>query len=201
MTLILASASPRRKDLLQQIAVDFLVKASDVTEDNNQALSPGELVIVQAQQKAEAVAREWFEVINHRQDVVIGADTIVVLDGKVYGKPSSDDEAFSMLSALSGRSHQVITGVAIVRQRSDDINDFEILTAEAITQVTFCSLSKQNIRSYIATGESFDKAGAYAIQGKGSLLVEKIEGDYTNVVGLPLPTLATLLLKVGVDLL
>lgn len=203
MTLVLASASPRRRELLQQIGADFIVRVSDVIEDNNQVLLPSELVILQAKQKAEAVAREWFAVspVSNKPDVVIGADTIVVLDGQVFGKPSNDEEAFSMLSALAGRSHQVITGVAVVTQPRVDSNDFRILTAMAVTMVTFCSLSAATIGAYIATGEPFDKAGAYAIQGKGSLLVEKIAGDYTNVVGLPLTTLATLLTKVGVHLL
>lgn len=203
MTLVLASASPRRRDLLQQIGVDFVVHASDVIEDNNQALSPRELVTMQAKQKAEAVAREWFtaSAVSNKNDVVIGADTIVVIDGQVYGKPGNRDEAFSMLSALSGHSHQVITGVAIVTPRLIYNHDFRTLTAVTVTTVTFCSLSVKTIESYIATGEPFDKAGAYAIQGKGILFVEKIAGDYTNVVGLPLTTLATLLTKVGVNLL
>lgn len=203
MTLVLASASPRRSALLQQIGADFIVCVSDVIEDNDQVLSPSELVIMQAKQKAEAVACQWFAVstVRNNHDVIIGADTIVVLDGQVFGKPSNDEEAFSMLSALSGRSHQVITGVAVVIQQGIDNNDFRILTAVAVTTVTFCSLSAAIISSYIKTGEPFDKAGAYAIQGKGSLFVEKIAGDYTNVVGLPLTTLATLLTKVGVNLL
>jgi septum formation protein len=203
MTLVLASASPRRSDLLQQIGADFVVRVSDVIEDNNQVLLPRELVIMQAKQKAAAVASEWFADLTARNkhDVVIGADTIVVHDGQVYGKPSNREEAFSMLSALSGCSHQVITGVAVVTQPLHYSNEFRILTALSVTTVTFCALSAETIWSYIATGEPLDKAGAYAIQGKGSLFVEKISGDYTNVVGLPLTTLATLLTKVGVNLL
>ncbi len=203
MTLVLASASPRRRELLQQIGADFIVRVSDVIEDNAQVLLPSELVTLQAKQKAEAVACEWFAVspVSNTYDVVIGADTVVVLDGQVFGKPSNAEEAFRMLSALSGRSHQVITGVAVVTQQGIGHQDFRILTAVAVTTVTFRSLSANTIRAYIATGEPLDKAGAYAIQGRGSLLVEKIAGDYTNVVGLPLTTLATLLTKVGVNLL
>jgi septum formation protein len=202
MTLVLASASPRRKDLLQQIGADFIVRVSDVMEDNDQVLSPGELVTMQARRKAEAVACEWFAVSTaNNYDAIIGADTLVVLDGQVFGKPSNGEDAFRMLSALSGRSHQVMTGVAVVTQQGIGHQDFRILTAVAVTTVTFRSLSAAIIRSYIATGEPLDKAGAYAIQGKGSLFVEKIAGDYTNVVGLPLTTLATLLTKVGVNLL
>lgn len=203
MTLVLASASPRRKALLDQIGADFVIRVSQVIEDNDQHLSPNELVILQAKQKAEAVACEWFDVsaISDRQDVIIGADTIVVVDGQVYGKPHDSADAFRMLTNLSGRSHQVITGVAVVKQSKSCCCEWTSFTASAVTDVTFCSLRPETIQSYIATGEPFDKAGAYAIQGKGSLFVEKISGDYTNVVGLPLTTLATLLKKVGIELL
>ncbi len=202
MTLVLASASPRRKELLEQIGVDFVIRVSSVLEDNDQNLLPAELVRLQASQKAEAVAHEWFEESDRgtRQDVIIGADTLVVVDGQVYGKPQDEKDAFSMLAKLSGRSHQVITGIAVVTKQSPDCA-VQILTAAKLTTVTFCPLTAETIWAYIATGEPFDKAGAYGIQGKGSLLIEKITGDYTNVVGLPLTTLATLLLKVGIKLL
>lgn len=203
MTLVLASASPRRKALLEQIGVDFVVRVSQVIEDNDQQLSPRKLVVLQARQKAEAVAHEWFNesAANARQDVVIGADTIVVVDGQVYGKPRDGQDAFRMLTELSGRSHQVITGVAVIKQSKSSCQKWTSFTASVMTNVTFCHLRPETIQSYIATGEPFDKAGAYAIQGKGILFVEKISGDYTNVVGLPLTTLATLLTKVGVKLL
>jgi septum formation protein len=203
MTLVLASASPRRKALLEQIGADFVIRVSQVIEDNDQHLLPQELVILQSRQKAEAVAREWFDgsAANARQDVIVGADTIVVVDGQIYGKPRNVQDAFRMLTKLSGRSHQVITGVAVVKQSKSGYPEWTSFTASVVTNVTFCPLRPETIQSYIATGEPFDKAGAYAIQGKGILFVEKISGDYTNVVGLPLTTLATLLTKVGIKLL
>ncbi|HEY3423929.1 MAG TPA: Maf family protein [Negativicutes bacterium] len=189
MAIILASASPRRQQLLQQVGCQFTVITSDVMEDNQQKMQPVNLAVSQAEAKALAVANQVSP-----EDVVIGADTIVVLQGKVYGKPADTLEAYYMLSCLSGKEHEVITGVAVV-------HGADLWTDSAITRVRFANLLPEEIERYVATGEPMDKAGAYAIQGKGSLLVESISGCYDNVVGLPLVVLAAMLKKAGISLL
>jgi septum formation protein len=187
--MILASASPRRQELLRQIGCSFTVLASDVIEDMNQDCPPAELAVSLARAKALDVASK----VNDN-DVVVGADTVVVLKGRVYGKPVDVDDARRMLSDLAGEEHHVITGVAVVK-------GLEVWTDFAVTAVTIASLSTEEIERYIATGEPMDKAGAYAIQGMGALLVQSISGCYTNVVGLPLFTLAGMLQKAGMRLL
>jgi len=189
MAIILASASPRRQELLKQVGCDFTVIISDIIEDNNQNLDPGQLAMSLASEKAFSVSSK----VN-RDDVVIGADTIVVLDGQVYGKPMDKKDAKQILMKLSGKEHQVITGIAITRAE-------EIWTDYVSTTVRIASITDQQIDNYIATGEPMDKAGAYAIQGIGALIVEEIKGCYTNVVGLPLNRLSDLLKKAGVNLL
>ncbi|SDF21150.1 Maf family protein [Sporolituus thermophilus] len=189
MGIILASASPRRQELLRQVGCQFEIVVSDVIEDNGQHVPPAELAVTQAKAKALDVAAR----VSSDQ-VVIGADTIVVLEGQVYGKPADADDARRMLTDLSGKEHHVITGVAVVKGQN-------IWTDFAVTSVRIRNLSAVEIERYIATGEPMDKAGAYAIQGKGALLVEGISGCYANVVGLPLVTLAGLLKKAGVELL
>lgn len=189
MSIILASASPRRRDLLSQVGCDFVVMASTIIEDNSKAVCPHELAVLQAKEKA-------LDVFSKAQahDVVIGADTIVVLDGQVFGKPVDEEEARHMLTSLSGKEHQVITGIAVVTAK-------DILTDFVVTGVKMKDSEVGELESYLATGEPMDKAGAYAIQGVGALLVEGINGCYTNVVGLPLNKLAHLLKKAGVKLL
>lgn len=189
MAIILASASPRRQELLRQVGCDFTVMISDIVEDNNQDLAPQELAILLASDKAIDVSSKV-----SRDDVVIGADTIVVLDGQVYGKPVDIDDARQILTNLSGRQHQVITGIAVARAS-------EIWTDYVVTTVRIGNIGAQQIENYLATGEPMDKAGAYAIQGIGALLVEEINGCYTNVVGLPLNKLSEVLRKAGVVLL
>lgn len=170
--IILASASPRRRELLALAGVDFTVRVADVEEIIPENASPDEVVMSLARQKAQAVA-------NERPDsIIIGSDTVVALDGAILGKPKDEEDAFRMLKTLSGRSHTVYTGVAIIH--GEKINSF----CEA-TEVVFNSLTDEEIRNYVATKEPMDKAGAYGIQGKGCVLVEKIVGDYFNVVGLP----------------
>lgn len=176
MAIILASASPRRKELLSFITENFTVRVSDADETTDPSLSAEETVRALAVVKGEAVAESF------PSDTVISADTVVVLDGKILGKPHSREEAFSMLSALSGRSHTVYTGVCIIS------NDKKICFAEA-TDVTFADLSEDEINAYINSGEPFDKAGAYGIQGKGSIMITSIKGDYYNVMGLPVARL------------
>ena len=187
--IILASASPRREQLLRQAGCEFQVWPSRAEEDNAAALPPDELVRLHARIKAQAVAAEV-----QPGDIVIGADTIVVLAGKVYGKPESVATAESMLAELSGRTHSVWSGVAVFCQGRCLVDAVE-------TRVTLAQLSKEQIRRYVATGEPLDKAGAYAVQGRGALFVERLEGCYFNVVGLPLRALSRLLSQVGVELL
>lgn len=174
--IILASASPRRRELLALAGVDFAVKVADVEEVIPENASPDEVVKSLAMQKASAVAQE------NPDSIVIGSDTVVALDGAILGKPRDEEDAVRMLKALSGRSHTVYTGVAIIH--GEKISNF----CEA-TEVVFNQLTEDEIRNYVATKEPMDKAGAYGIQGKGCVLVEKIVGDYFNVVGLPVSRL------------
>ena len=187
--IILASASPRREQLLRQAGCEFRVWPSRAEEDNAAALPPDELVRRHARLKAQAVAAEV-----QSGDVVIGADTIVVLAGKVYGKPENAAAAEVMLTELSGRTHSVWSGVAVVHQGRCLVDAVE-------TRVTLANLTLEQIRCYVASGEPLDKAGAYAVQGRGALFVERLEGCYFNVVGLPLRALSRLLARVGVELL
>lgn len=180
MAIILASASPRRRELLKFITEDFTVRVSDAEEVTDPALSAEETVKSLAVIKGEAVAEGFPE------DTVISADTIVVLDGEILGKPKDEEDAFRMLSSLSGRTHEVFTGVCVLHSGR------RLVFAER-TEVSFFPLSEDEIRAYIATGEPADKAGAYGIQGKGCTLVKAISGDYNNVVGLPVAGLNRLL--------
>lgn len=186
--LILASASPRRRELLQRIGLNFEVRPSQVDENNFRDLPPAARVEHLALAKARAVAQAC------KEGLVIGADTIVVCRGQVLGKPASAAEAAAMLSFLSGRTHTVYTGVAVVRAPGGE----EKFT-HSRTEVTFRHLDPAIISAYVATGEPLDKAGAYGIQGRGALLVERINGDYFNVVGLPLVKVVELLEEFGVD--
>lgn len=189
MAIVLASASPRRQQLLEQIGCSFTIMVSNVVEDNTLDMPAAELAVAQAKAKALDVAGR-----ANAGDVVIGADTIVVLGGRVFGKPVDNEDARRMLSDLSGKEHLVITGLAVVQGN-------RVLTDYTVTTVKIRMLTRTEIERYIATGESADKAGAYAIQGVGTLLVESICGCYTNIVGLPLVTLARLMSEVGVVLL
>lgn len=170
--LILASASPRRKEILALAGFDFKVRVANVEEVIDPALSPSKLVMSLSLQKAQAVAQ------LNEHSIVIGSDTVVVLDGKVLGKPADEENAVQMLSLLSGRTHEVYTGVSLVCGEKKH-SFFEC------TKVKFQPLSEEQIAAYVSTGEPMDKAGAYGIQGKGCVLVEGIEGDYFNVVGFP----------------
>lgn len=182
--LILASASPRRKELLARIAPTFDCIPAEINEDVDPALDPRDVARELALRKARAVSEK------DQTAVVIGADTIVVLEGKIFGKPKDHKEAFLMLRQLSGRTHSVYTGVAVV------YGDHQEVFVEE-TKVTFWALSDGDIDHYISTGEPFDKAGAYGIQGFGSTLVRSIEGDFFNVVGLPISRLYRTLKKMG----
>lgn len=170
--LILASASPRRKELLSIAGFEFEVITADIDEVFDPTLAPYELVMSLASQKAGAVAAQYPD------ETVIGSDTVVVLDGKVLGKPHSEEEAVQMLKDLSGNTHEVFTGVCL--RKGDKTHCFYERTA-----VNFYPLEDELIASYVASGEPMDKAGSYGIQGKGCVLVKGIDGDYFNVVGFP----------------
>lgn len=170
--IILASASPRRRELLGLAGFKFDIVTADVDEVLDPELQPQELVMSLAEQKARAVAK------NSKEQVVVGADTVVVLEGKVLGKPKNEADAAKMLKSLSGKMHEVFTGVSII-ENGKAHSFFER------TKVKFCELDDEQIKAYVASGEPMDKAGAYGIQGKGCVLVEGIEGDYFNVVGFP----------------
>ncbi len=182
--LVLASASPRRMGLLKQIGLDFEVFPSSVPETWEENTSPLEIAQKLAREKAEAIAGGF------PSGIVIGADTLVVLEGRILGKPQNPDEAFRFLRKLSGRSHDVITAVVLL-----DAESGRVLADEEVTRVFFREVSDQEIHAYIASGEPMDKAGAYGIQGRGALFVKKIEGCYTNVVGLPLGKLGEMLTR------
>lgn len=170
---ILASQSPRRKQLLEQVQIPFSIVTSHVEEKVNNDLRPEELVISLASQKAEAVHRD------SQDHVVLGADTIVVIDDIVLGKPKSKEEATCMLKRLSGKTHHVLTGVSIFGQEKN-------ICFYEKAEVTFFPLTDEEILAYVGSGEPLDKAGAYGIQGLGATLVEKISGDYFTIVGLPI---------------
>jgi len=185
--LILASASPRRIELLGSLGLIFDVIPSSADEYLDGRPEPGLLVEALARRKARAVAG------GRPEDVVLGADTVVVLDGEVLGKPAGPEEAKCMLRKLQGREHEVFTGVCVVCSA----RGFESYAHER-TRVRFLPMSEDEIAGYVATEEPLDKAGAYAIQGLGSLYVEGITGDYFNVVGLPLRLAARLLKEAGI---
>lgn len=188
--IILASASPRRQQLLKHIGLNFFVEPSYIDENFNHKMDFGHSVAEIAFQKAAAVAKK------HEKGLVLGADTIVVLDEEVLGKPATLEAAEGMLGRLSGRWHRVFTGLALIDAATNHcLKEFEE------SQVKFKNLSSSEIQNYIATGEPLDKAGAYAIQGKGALFVEKIDGDYYNIVGLPLFKLNTMLIRFGMEIL
>ncbi len=189
MSIILASNSPRRRELLAQIGIrDFQILSPDVDEAVESGLSPARMVETLSLRKAQAAAGR-----AGADDLIIAADTVVALDGRVLGKPRDQGEAFAMLSALSGREHRVYTGVTV-------LGGGQAATEHEETAVAFRALSPEEIRDYIATGEPMDKAGAYGIQGVGALLVQGIRGDYCNVVGLPLFRLGRMLSGFGVKL-
>jgi septum formation protein len=171
MKLILASQSPRRRELLGLFHIPFEIRVADIDESMDPEKAPAEEVSRVSRAKAEATPRQ-------PEDVVIAADTIVVLDGRVLGKPQSEAHAVSMLTALSGKDHQVMTGVTVLRGD-------RVLTHTEITDIHFRPLTQREIENYVASGEPMDKAGAYGIQGGASLFCSGITGDYYNVVGLP----------------
>ena len=190
MDIILASKSPRRRALLEQMGVrDFRIVTPDIDEHMDRPLPPAELVPAISGEKARAA-----QALGGPDAIVIAADTVVALDGAVLGKPAGEADAERMLTALAGRTHFVYTGLTVLRGETDR-------TVSEETAVTFRPLAAEEIAAYVRTGEPMDKAGAYGIQGYGALLVEGIRGDYYNVMGLPVCRLGLLLGELGVDCL
>lgn len=183
MHLILASQSPRRRELMGLFRRPFIVRVADVDETMDPHRPPFDEVARVGRAKAEAVPRD-------QDDIVVAADTIVVCAGRTLGKPRTKQEAFEMLSFLSGREHQVMTGMTVLRGET-------VLTCTEVTDIHFRPLSSKEIEIYIATGEPMDKAGAYGIQGGAALFVERIVGDYYNVMGLPVCRLHEILTQLA----
>ncbi len=201
--IILASASPRRKELLEQIGIEFEICPAKGEEVITKTL-PEEVVMELSKQKAEEIASMVLSFEENHKEIttptdilVIGADTVVAHQGKILGKPKDEADAKHMLRALSGNTHSVFTGVTLVlidkQGRCGEVVFYEK------TDVTMHTMSEKEIEHYVATGEPMDKAGAYGIQGKCAIYIEKIEGDYNNVVGLPISRLYQELKKIGID--
>ena len=186
MQVILASASPRRLALLQQIGIEATVCPADFDEVSGSAVQAEDVVLANAVGKCQAVVK-----IKGDSLPVIAADTVVVAEGVILGKPQDAEDAVVMLKQLSGQTHKVLTGIAVSYAG-------EMLAEVCETKVVFRDLTDEEIKNYVATGEPLDKAGAYGIQGKGAVLVEKIDGCYNNVVGLPLTRMQLILAKLGV---
>jgi len=190
LPIYLASASPRRKALLEQLGIPFSILVCPVEEELKDGVNHAQQVMFLAEMKARTAAREV------TGGLVIGADTLVVCDGRVLGKPADVPEAVRMLSLLEGNEHEVYTGLAIVQKPSG-----RTATAHECTKVRFKPLKTDQIKRYAATGEPLGKAGSYAVQGLGAIFIDRIEGCYNNVVGLPLALLAVMLREFGVDVL
>ena len=186
--IILASKSPRRKQLLSMMGLEFTVETADIDETMDKSQTPEHEVAAVSARKAAKIAAE------HPQDIVVSADTIVVIDGKILGKPKDAADAARMLRLLSGRTHTVYTGLSVSRGGT-------CRTEVVATGVTFRALSDAEIAAYIQTGEPMDKAGAYGIQGYGSMFVSHLDGDYFCVMGLPVCTLARMLREAGTEIL
>jgi len=189
-TIILASASPRRKEILGKTGLKFKVDASDYEEEINYSLRPHELARFLSREKAKAIVNKYTNAL------IIAADTFIVFKGKILGKPHTEEEAKRMLKMLNNRTHSVITGFTII-----DTDDNKKLSGSVETKVYFKKLTIKEIESYIKSKEPLDKAGAYAIQGLGAVIVKRIKGDYFNVMGLPLSTLMETLKKFGIYVL
>lgn len=186
--LILASRSPRRSELLRSLGLEFEVSPSKVDEITDPEQSPEQNATNIARDKARWVARQ------NPGCYVLGADTMVVLDQEIIGQPTDEEDACRILSKLAGKQHRVITGVVLI---TPETKEYE---TAVVSTVSIKTVSENEIRSYIATGEPLDKAGAYAIQGEGSFLVESWEGSYSNIVGLPLEALANLIEQAGLPI-
>ena len=188
--IVLASGSPRRRELLERMGIaEFDIRVPQTEENYPQELSPEEIVCFISREKSDAAAK-----LCTPDEIVITADTMVFLDDKRLGKPEDEAQALEMLTALAGRRHTVCTGVTVRRGE-------KIRTAAQATDVYFRPATQAELRSYIRSGEPMDKAGAYGVQGKGALLVERIDGDFFNVMGLPVVLLSRMLAEFGITLL
>lgn len=185
--LILASGSPRRRELLSRLGISFEVITKNINESTRAGESPADLVQRLSKDKALAVS------LDHKEDLILAADTVVALDGRIMGKPHDENEAFDFLSQLNNRTHEVFTGICLINK--DQIN-----TQVVCTRVTFGHFSDDILKAYTATGEGADKAGAYAIQGQGAFLISSISGSPTNVIGLPMQEVSKLLQASGISL-
>ncbi len=188
--IILASSSPRRKELLELTGLKFTVDGVDYEERMDSGLQPHRLARFLSREKAKAAAKKYNDAI------IIAADTFIVLKGRLLGKPKTEKEAVKILGSLNGKVHSVITGFTII-----DTSNRRTLSRSVETKVWFKKLTEDEIDSYVRTGEPLDKAGAYGIQGLGSVIVKKIEGDYFNVIGLPLSALMDSLKRFGIYIL
>ena len=190
MKIILASKSPRRREILEVMGVEFETDVADVDESVSDTLSPIEAVCEISKRKAKAVLE------RHGDDeIIISADTVVVIDGKIIGKPKDKEDAFNIIKSLSGRTHEVYTGFTVCGKGRTK-------TDSEVTKVHFKQLCDDDIRRYVATGEPMDKAGAYGIQQKGNLFVEYIHGDYYNVVGFPISKICVTIKEIfGINIL
>lgn len=184
MNIILASASPRRKEILENTNTKFEIIKSEIDEVILDNELPSQVVMRLAFEKSIDIA------LKHPDSLVIGADTVVVLNNNILGKPKDSSDAFNMIKQLSGKTHQVITGISLI-----NLNANQKIIEYVVSNVKFKNLSEEDIKDYIQTNESLDKAGAYGIQGFGAMLVEEIQGDYFNIVGLPISRLSDLLKK------
>ncbi len=182
--IILASSSPRRRELLSMIGLDYRIETSGEEEIQPHGMPPAEFVKTLALQKAQPVAQ------LHPHDCVIGADTVVFLEGDILGKPHTPQVAKAYLTRMQGKSHVVFTGVAVIKEGRTDVRHCE-------TTVTFAPMTEREIDAYVATGEPLDKAGAYGVQGPGGVFVERVDGNYFNVIGMPLPLLYRMLVDAG----
>lgn len=225
VTLILASASPRRRELIRQLGLPVEFVASHADESVPPHLAPADIVETLSLRKASAVCVH--PGAAGQRGIVVGSDTIVVLDGEVLGKPRDEKEAFAMLASLRGRTHRVYTGLACIRRDGEnggtagkaegrfatmpmgDIGRYrvisgapdgepEIIVGHTVSEVTFGPMSDEEIRAYVESGEPMDKAGAYGVQGIGAVFIEKIKGDYFSIMGLPLNLLYRMLKEFGV---
>lgn len=188
MSIVLASASPRRRELMERLGIDYIVMPSQYDERIDIS-DPKELVLKISREKASDVRRRCAE-----NDIIVAADTVVCFEGEIFGKPESREDAVKTLERLSGGMNEVWTGVCVIRGD-------EVFSEAVVTRVYFDKLDREDIINYVKSGEPMDKAGSYGIQGKASLFIKGIEGDYYNAVGFPLNTLFRLLKMVGVKII
>ena len=197
VTIILASASPRRQELVRMLGMPVVIRPSDADERTPADWPPERVVEELSQRKAKAVWEQARESAEHA--VVVGSDTLVTIDGRILGKPRDEEDAAEMLRLLSGRTHEVYTGLCCIGHGLSEPAGGapEILVSHTVSKVTFRPMSEEEIRAYIRTGEPMDKAGSYGIQGIGAVFIDRIEGDFFSIMGLPVSLLYQMLLRFG----